>query len=144
MKTQLACGGVAGIECPRPLRGVTGKYALRADRLLCCRKLPPNTTTEDLADVLASSLQEACGGDEQLWERLKPNRGTPALVLARATIFPGLREQWASQFGARVRQLGFSIAPIGAPDEQLAGRWSGLADGGGSFPNLRVYFSMEG
>lgn len=95
VKPQVACGGVTGIECPRPLRGVTGKYALRADRLLFCGKLPPNTTTEDLADVLASSLEEACGGDEQLWERLKPNRGTP-FVFARARIFPALRGQWAS------------------------------------------------
>ena len=134
MKPQVACGGVTGIECPRPLRGVTGKYALRADRLLFCGKLPPNTTTEDLADVLASSLEDACGGDEQLWERLKPNRGTP---IARARIFPALREQWASQFGARVRQLVFCFTPDGAPDEQLAGRWSGAADSGGCFPNLR-------
>lgn len=31
----------------------------------------------------------------------------------------------------------FCFTPDGAADEQLAGRWSGAAGGGGSFPNLR-------
>ena len=48
-----------------------------------------------------------------------------------------MRGQWASEFGARVRRLVFCFTPDGAPDEQLAGRWSGAATGGGSFPNLR-------
>ena len=117
MKPQLACGGVTGIECPRPLRGVTGKYALRADRLLFCGKLPPNTTTEDLADILASSLEEACGGDEQLWERLKPNRGTPLRLcegedlprLARAVAF---MSQWRDRVGLASNKY-FDSASLG-------------------------------
>ena len=61
-----------GLDCPRPVRNVSGKNALRADRLLCCCRLPANCSTEDLSDMLSSALEDACGGDDQLYERSGP------------------------------------------------------------------------
>ena len=60
-----------GLDCPRVVRNITGEHILRADRLLSFQHLGGYTTTQDLADTLVSSLEEACKGDEALWEDVR-------------------------------------------------------------------------
>ena len=55
----------------RPVRNITGKNFVRADRLLVFRRIKGNHTTADLAVLLADALRQACGTDEDLWESVR-------------------------------------------------------------------------
>lgn len=63
--------GSDGLECPRPVKNITGEGIWRADRLLAFQRMGAYSTTEDLVDALASALESACGGDEALWEDVR-------------------------------------------------------------------------
>jgi len=55
----------------RPLRNISGKNFLRADRLLLFHRVSGHHTTCDLAGLLIDSLRQACNGDAQLWEAVR-------------------------------------------------------------------------
>ena len=84
-----------------PLRNVYGGHGIFiADRLLAFRRMSACATTGDVSDALVHALEEACGGDEHLWEEVRhkvfsftPDGAADEQLAGRlsAMSFPNLR-----------------------------------------------------